>query len=115
MQAPPVAVSTAKRTSDTSDKESNVAAEATPILTDNAFNLALTNYGHIEQQAALSATKSALLVAAHALLSAVYVGLIKDYDIFKEFAWKLEAWLFFFAGITLLVGFLQNPQLLLAG
>jgi hypothetical protein len=111
MDTAPVARTTAPQAS---EEKLNVAGEpqtapTLPMpLTDRGFNLALTNYGHIEQQAALSATKSALLVAAHALLGAVYVGLIKDYGIFKAFAWKLEAWLFFLGGLTLLAGFLLS-------
>lgn len=68
----------------------------------------MANYGHIEQQAALSAAKSALLVAAHAVLGVIYVGLIKDYHVFKLFAWKMEGWLYFLAGVTLLIGFLLS-------
>lgn len=53
-------------------------------LSKDARELALLNYGHIEQQATLAATKSALLVAAHALLAAACVSVAREWNVFAS-------------------------------
>ena len=75
-------------------------------LSDVGFSLAVTNYGHIEQQATLAVTKAALLVAAQALLGGTYVAVAKDYKIFQKFAWTVEGWAFALAGFAILTAFL---------
>lgn len=78
-------------------------------LSDRGYELALANYGHIEQQASLSVTKAALLVAAHAILGAVYVSFVRDYGVLRLFEWQsAEPIAFFLAAVALAAGFILS-------
>jgi hypothetical protein len=73
-------------------------------LSAEGSNLAVMSYNHIEQQASLSANKSALLMAAHALIGATYVTIAKDFHLFAKFQGSFKGWLFGIAGALLLAG-----------
>jgi len=75
----------------------------TSELSKEAYELAVVNYGHIEQQAGLAATKAALLVAAQALLLTIYVGAAKDFGVFYYYKGSVLSFIFAFAGISILL------------
>lgn len=86
--------------------DSNACAENRRLSRD-ARELALSNYNHIEQQATLAATKSALLVAAHALLAAAYVSVAKDWEVFA-YPPPLHVWPYAAAGVFVAAAFLVS-------
>jgi hypothetical protein len=77
-------------------------------LRKDALDLAVVNYGHIEQQATLAATKASLLVAAQALLGATYVGVAKDFGIFFYYKGSLLGLAFGAAGAFILISFILS-------
>lgn len=77
-------------------------------LRKDAYELAVVNYGHIEQQANLAATKAALLVAAQALLGATYVSVAKDFGVFYYYKDSVLSLSFGLAGAFILLAFLLS-------
>lgn len=75
-------------------------------LSKDARELALLNYNHIEQQATLAATKSALLVAAHALLAAASVSVAREWDVFDGPG--MHVWLYAVAGGLIAAAFIVS-------
>ncbi|MEZ4868788.1 MAG: DUF5706 domain-containing protein [Caldilineaceae bacterium] len=75
-------------------------------LSPRGREIALMHFNHVEQQVSLAATTAGLIVAADALIIGAYVGIIKDYTIFKVFGLWIEGIAFGIGGAFLVAGFL---------
>lgn len=78
------------------------------VLTKDGLSIAINNYNYIEQQVTLAAAKSALLVAAHAILAAAYISVTKDYHVFQTFPGTFWAYVYGAAGVAIALAFLLS-------
>jgi len=68
--------------------------------------LAVTHFNHVEQQVALATTTAGLIVAADALIIAVYLTVVRDLQIFAKLAGSLTGIVFAIGGALFIVGLL---------
>ena len=75
-------------------------------LSQRGRELALTHFNHIEQQVALATTTAGLIIAADALIIAVYLAAVKDFQIFHKLGGSIPGIAFGAGGVLFILGLL---------